>query len=276
MYNDDYIGRYRNKMSVEKQTSAQSGDIIAQSLSKIDVLVNEATKAIPVAFINKDREFEDSAIMYAYKKDNLAIGDYVKALNRDYLIFAEIKNVKRENFIQTFNLIACNVNFTYDGVSYLGFFKGSARTTTVDEKWMSEKIGFFTEKEGLLVLPTSSLKRGSVITIQNKVFKIISEDSLSNSGISYFVLLDTIDTDLDKVSESESETPVQSPTTTTLYSGVDLTFATEQGYILTDKKVTIVSRTASSVVIRVPYGIDSITITVMEGGSPKSTVYEVL
>ena len=87
---DDYINRFRNKVNIEAK-SARIGDIIAQSLSKIEVFVEGLPNAIPVAFINKDKESVNEAVMYTYKEDGVTIGNYISVFDRVYLVYKEFK-----------------------------------------------------------------------------------------------------------------------------------------------------------------------------------------
>jgi hypothetical protein len=277
MYNDDYINRFRNKTKIENKTSAQSGDIIAQSLSKIEVLVDESTNAIPVAFINKDKESGNEAIMYSYETDGVEVSKYIKALDRVYLVYKEIKNIKREQYIRTFNLVECNSSFEYDGQIVQAAFRGAIRSKYSGEDNLRDNLGVTLSGEAYIMLPSLvGIKQNKIIKIDGKDWRTIFEESTTNKGISYVSLEQHFAPNLDKISANEAELPTPIVDTSIyLIAGKEYIFPTEDGYFLSNKKVDILQRSINSISFSIPFGTEMVTIQTKENSIIESTEYKV-
>lgn len=282
MYDQDYVNRFRRKVGAEASTTAQIGDIIAQSLSKIDVLLGDATTAIPVAFINKDKESGNEAIMYTYEKDKVQIADYITALERVYLVYNEIKNVKREQYIRAFRLAECNVSFDFKGTTIKAVFKGPGRSKYSEEEELLQNFGVTSTAEAYMILPSSiaatlSLGVNTPIMIENKGWKTTVEDSITNKGISYFALQEYFMANTDKTSENEvlPLVPPVEDLTSEILAGITQIFETETGYFKVDKTIQILERTATSVKFIIPFGINEINIEVKKNGEIVSEYYKV-
>jgi hypothetical protein len=259
---DDYIGRFRKKVAGEVKASAQISDFIQQSTSKLDIYLNEATKAIPVVFINNDKERGNESILYSYHTDGIKVGDYINALGDDHLVYKEIKNVKRENFIDSFNIILCNVLFQFNNSQVKAYFKGSLRSAYSEEENLLDNFGVTSTAEAFIMVPTSvGIKPNKIITIDDKDWRTIFDDNTTNKGISYITLEQYFAPDLEKISVNETVVPTPQPDTSIyLIAGKEYTFDTENGYFVTDKKVNILNRTINAVTFTVPFGTEVITI----------------
>ena len=92
------------------------------------------------------------------------------------------------------------------------------------------------------------------LIINNKPYKIINFDAITNSGIAYCSLdRDFIDK-FDNIATSEPEDAI-------LYAGLENEIETHYGYFDADATVEIVSKGMNKVKFIVPYGVDKITIT---------------
>lgn len=259
---DDYIGRFRKKVAVEVKASAQISDFIQQSTSKLDIYLNEATKAIPVVFINNDKERGNESILYSYHTDGIKVGDYINALGDDHLVYKEIKNIKRENFIDSFNTILCNVLFQFNNSQVKAYFKGSLRSAYSEEENLLDNFGVTSTAEAFIMVPASvGIKPNKIITIDDKNWRTLFDDNTTNKGISYITLEQYFAPDLEKISVNETVVPTPQPDTSIyLIAGKEYTFDTENGYFVTDKKVNILNRTINAVTFTVPFGTEVITI----------------
>lgn len=259
---DDYIGRFRKKVAGEIKASAQISDFIQQSTSKLDIYLNEATKAIPVVFINNDKERGNESILYSYHTDGIKVGDYINALGDDHLVYKEIKNIKRENFIDSFNTILCNVLFQFNNSQVKAYFKGSLRSAYSEEENLLDNFGVTSTAEAFIMVPASvGIKPNKIITIDDKDWRTLFDDNTTNKGISYITLEQYFAPDLEKISVNETVVPTPQPDTSTyLIAGKEYTFDTENGYFVTDKKVNILNRTINTVTFTIPFGIEVITI----------------
>lgn len=259
---DDYIGRFRKKVAGEVKASAQISDFIQQSTSKLDIYLNEATKAIPVVFINNDKERGNESILYSYHTDGIKVGDYINALGDDHLVYKEIKNIKRENFIDSFNTILCNVLFQFNNSQVKAYFKGSLRSAYSEEENLLDNFGVTSTAEAFIMVPASvGIKPNKIITIDDKDWRTLFDDNTTNKGISYITLEQYFAPDLEKISVNETVVPTPQPDTSIyLIAGKEYTFDTENGYFVTDKKVNILNRTINAVTFTIPFGIEVITI----------------
>lgn len=284
---DDSITRFRRKVEVEKKVSAEYDDIIELSLSKFDVLVNNATKAIPVAFINQDKEAGNETIIYTYARDKVSLGDYIKALNRTYLVYKEFKNVKREEYISAFYLAECNVNFEYKGSLILAPFRGPLRQKTSEEYDLSQDLGVLSYNEAFIMLPSLgvnsvNIKVNEPLNIDGQGWRTTFIDKSTNKGIAYvrleeFLLTDTSKTSVNEVPEAEPLMLMKtfSEPVKEILAGITQTFATESGYFKSDKTVNILERRGSSIKFIVPFGIEEINIEIKRDGEIISEYYKV-
>lgn len=274
---DDYIGRFRKKASGEVKATAQISDFIQQSLSKLDVFLNQSTKAIPVVFINNDKERGDESIMYSYYTDGIKVGDYIKAFDSYHLVYKEIKNVKREKFIDSFNTIACNTSFEFNNSTIKAYFKGSLRSFYSEEENLSDNLGVTSTAEAFIMVPTTvGIKNNKILNIDGKYWRTLFDDNTTNKGISYITLEQYFAPNLDKMSINETVVPTPQPDTSIyLIAGKEYTFGTENGYFVTDKKVNVLNRTINAVTFTVPFGTEVIKIQTKINSVIEPIEYEV-
>lgn len=277
---DDYINRFKRKTEVEKKATSQIGDIIAQSLSKMDVLVNSSTLAIPVAFINKDKEAFSEAVMYTYIDDGVVIGDMINVFDRIYLVYKELKNIKRDGYINKFNLIECNIKFTLNNSEVRAAFKGPLRSKYSEEENLSDNFGVTSSSEAIIIFPNVgpnalNMKQNDYFTVDDQSWRIITIDKITNPGITYAAVEEYFAPDLEKISFNENALPLEEPPTNEniLIAGITHNFATEMGYFKADKNINIVERTTSSVRFIIPFNIDEINIEVKRDGQIVSEYY---
>ena len=276
---DDYINRFKNKVGLENTASARISDIIAQSLSRVEVLLERLQKAIPVIFINKDKEGGDESIMYSYKTDGVRIGDYVTAFDKSHLVYKEVRNLKREDYIDCWNTAMCNINFEYGGNTIKAFFRGRLRAVQSEEENLKLNFGIDSSVEAYLVVPSSyNIARNEPIVINGEGWRTISIDSSTNAGISYVSLEEYIIANTTKTSVNEDTEPgptLEPDNTPVLKSNLTLDFTTEDGYFTADKKLKIIERTATNVKVIIPSEVSEINISIKQDGLVVSTLYYV-
>lgn len=279
---DDYINRFKRKTEVEKKASSQIGDIIAQSLSKMDVLINNSTLAIPVAFINKDKEAFSEAVMYTYVTDGVVIGDLVNVFDRIYLVYKELKNIKRDGYINKFNLIECNIKFILNNTEVRAAFKGPLRSKYSEEETLAENFGVTSSSEAIIIFPNVgpnalNLKQNDYFTVDDQSWRLTTIDKITNPGITYAAVEEYFAPDLEKISVNEDALPSEEEpiNENTLIAGITHTFATEMGYFKADKNINIVDRTTSSVRFIIPFNVDEINIEIKRDGLIVSEYYKV-
>lgn len=262
---DNYIDRFRNKVALYSTIDEGQVDIISVSLSKTEVYHVRLDKTIPSIFIPNDKEVADESIMYTYRIDDVRKGDYISVLNEYHLVLDDIKDVKREGFIDTFRLIECNA--IINGESFTdarGYFLGSFRSTSGrDQVNLAASFGVDLKTEALIIIPSyNNVKLNEEISIQEEHWRVLKKDTLTNSGISYITAERVNKIHLDKVSGATS--PVTNPEE--LKSGSIYYFDTEDGYINFNMPVEIINRSSTTVEIRVPYTLGSLTVDYKENG----------
>lgn len=276
---DDYLGRFRTKVGAVNQTLNKQNDLISKSTSKTEVLLERLNTTIPVVFINKDKEGISEAIMYSYKEAEVKIADYIQFLNRTYLVVSEIKNLERENYIDAFRLVHCNIELAINNETVKAFFKGYLRSVGSEESNLSQNFGVDSLGESFIVIPSAlGPKINKILKIKEKGWRTTFIDNISNDGISYVALEEYNLVDFEKSSENEIPVITGSsiePELPLLKPGITHTFSTESGFIKTNQTIDIIERASSYVKFIIPFSVENITIEVKQNGSIVSEEYKV-
>lgn len=277
----DYLTRFRNKASVISAATSRISDFIAVSTSKIDVIIEGQTNAIPVVFINNDKEGVDEAIVYSYTSNGLVVGNYFTWEEWTYLVYKEVKNVKRENYIDSFHVIKCNINFTLNGNDIKAYFRGPMRLhrSVLDEA--AQSLGFDVNMRSVVMLPTSyGVAINDEFYIGDQGWRVESLDKLTTTGITYLniALKNLVDTT--KLATSEVDVvplmamsfaaPVEE-----LDPGITYTFTTEDAYFDPSVKVDIKERKKTSIKFSIPFGVRELDISTKEAGEIITKSYKV-
>lgn len=276
---DNYIDRFRNKVGLYTTIDSGQVDIISASVSNIEVYHVRLGKTIPSIFIPNYKEVADESIMYTYRTDDVQKGDYIGFLNDYHLVLDGIKDVKREGFIDSFRLIGCNVEFTYNGSTIRAYFKGSLRSMSSSaEEALRENLGYDLKNEALMIIPSNIItKENEDILVGGKMWRVVQIDDITNPDISYLGLEKTSTIYNNKVSSSDAMTTqsLEVNDYNTLKQGVIYEFTTEDGYINFNKTVEIISRTSTLIKAKMPLEIGIITVDYKESGNIVSKEYEV-
>lgn len=272
----DYLTRFRDKVQAYQTEVGRMNDIISSSLSRMEVTIERTKEAIPVIFINSDREGLDDVVMYSYKDDGVQKGDYIYAFDSYYLVYDEIKNVKREDYIDAFRLANCNAEYTRDSVSTKIHFRGLMKARYgVKEEYLQQHFGFDLKLDALMIYPTDTLKTDEDVKIGGKTWRVVYIDDITNAGISYVGLQSIATLQMDKQVEEENVDPSGRPALPTLMRGIEYDFSTEKGYIKFSTSVEIIKRSSNSVRAKIPFGIDTLTVEYKENGETIEKIYTV-
>lgn len=279
---DDYFGRYRSKVGAVNKTIYKSQDFISKSTSKVEVLLEKSNTAIPVIFINKDKEGISEAVMYCYHDAGVEIADYINFLGRTYLVISEIKNLEREDYIDAYRLVICNVDLEINGTSFKAYFRGALKSVQSEETRLAQNFGLDSLGDAYIITPAHvGTTLNQVIIINGLGWKVKYIDETTNDGISYvaleeFVLINTSKASVNEI-EEEPLMVLQSfeVFTPELKPGITHTFNTESGYIKTDQTINILERTANYVKFIIPFHIKDITIETKNNGEIISEYYKV-
>lgn len=276
----DYLTRFRNKASLISKVTSQISDFIAASTSKIEVIVEGQTNAIPIVFINNDKEGVDEAIIYSYNENGLSVGNYFSWEEWTYLVYKEVKNVKRENYIDSFHAIKCNINFDLNGSNIKAYFRGPMRLhgTALDE--VAQSLGFDVNNRAVIMLPTSyGVGINDEFYLGDQGWRVETLDKFTTTGITYLnaALKNLIDTTKVSVNEPEVVPLAMSfaASSEQLDPGITYTFTTEDGYFNPSVSVNIKERKATSIKFSIPFGIKELNISTKESGEIITKSYTV-
>lgn len=256
--------------------------ILTGKLSQ-DIYHQRTKEDIKGAIVFNYKEGPDDAIVFTFIEDDLLKADYFTFDNVNYLVYSDVKLTDDEVDYRKQRAVECNVTFTHNAITYNGYFTSSIRTITENEFVGSQAV--MPDETPLLILPTNVLTIGDRFTIEGKPFKIQEFDSITNKGISYLYLeRDYVAKDADEVIEVAPEYVVEEETLTqdilvtplTLRPMIEYTFTTEGGYFASTPRVDIISRKVDEVIFRVPFGIESVTITTKESATEVELNYEVV
>jgi hypothetical protein len=159
-----------------------------------------------------------------------------------------------------------NDNFGRDD-DFGGYFISSLRSyVDVD---FQQKLNVSDKEKPILVMPSADwIKIGAKVEVGGKPWKVIDYDSITNPGITYM----SLERDFFK----KGSDIVENTDTKILHAGIENTITTQDGYFNSSSPLIIKSRTASSVVFEIPYGIENVSITTMENDIEKTINYKVV
>lgn len=277
----DYLTRFRNKASVIKEATSRISDFIAASTSKIEVMVEGQVNAIPIVLINNDKEGVDEAIIYTYIDNGLSVGKYFTWEEYTYLVYKEVKNVKRENYIDSFLAVRCNINFEFNSVNIKAHFRGPMRLhrTVLDEA--AQSLGFDANMRSLVIVPNNlGFKINSEFYIEDQGWRVESLDKLTTTDITYLniALKNLVDTEKISENEPEEEAPLLmsfAAPVEELDPGITYTFDTEDAYIKASSPINIKERKKTSIKFIIPFGTKELEIETKKAGEIITKSYKV-
>lgn len=241
----------------------------ASSTTITHLRIDENIKAVLTI---EQKEGVDQVILFtkpsADSDDNVKVGDYITHESEDYLTFMEYKlPAKVKNVYKKYKLMECNVTIKVDNISQRGAYIGSlSRFVNMTEESVSGfSLGVEQYKPVVVTKNNTNLKVGKRFLLGTEAFEIVALDRKSNPGIMYLSLnATTINATTDNlttgtaISAPEAQTNVTNATT--LRQGDTHTVNTNLGYVYFDPVVNIVSRTLTSVIFEVPFGIETLQV----------------
>jgi len=266
IYDDFKDVQSKKTLCYDKRSAAF---IISGRLSQ-DIYHIRAEEDIKAAIVYGHKEGPDDVLVYTLNENGLLITDYFTYDSVRYMVYENVKLTDDDVSYKKQKAVECNVSFSFNGITYYGYFTSSQRSTNGND--FVGNTAILPDESPLLMLPSSILTIGDRFTIGSKPWKIIEYDDITNTGISYLYLeRDYIPKDSEEVVETapnyieEEIVFVQDAaqdSTLVLNPMVEYTFTTEDGYFVATPRVELLSRKSTEVTFRVPYGIDSVDITV--------------
>lgn len=247
---------YRKKMEASSNCDMNyESSFIVDSTSATQIHVLRLNEDKQAALIINEKEGPDTVLVYTRKEfrdyKNLLKQDYFTWRDKTYFVYEDIDIVRDVNFHKQ-RAYNCNVNFTVDNNTYYGYYVASL-AKYVDTK-LENKLNITDNDKPILILPCFDwIEVGLKIVIQNKPYKIIDYDAITNNGICYCSL------DRDFISKQDDvEQDIEEGV---IIAGNSFTVTTNNGYFSASSEVIIEDRTLTSVTFVVEYGVDEITIT---------------
>ncbi len=125
----------------------------------------------------------------------------------------------------------------------------------------------------IAVLPGNPYTVGDVIVINNRPWIVIEYDNISCPGVTYYSVEATR---LAKVSDPSTLIPITpDPALIEVIPLQKITLTTESGYFVSSVELAV-SRTPTSAIFEVPFGVNEFTVDVKVGGIVQSQKYKVV
>ena len=251
---------FRRKLDInEKCIANYESSFITEGTSAVQIYSLRLKDYKQAAIIITDKEGPDTSLVYTFKEQarehELLKGDYYTWNTNTYFVYEDVQVVLDTNYKKQ-KSYQCNVEFDCTCECGCGRYFGyyvSSLARYVDTTLQSN-LNITDNDKPVLVLPAQEwVKVGTKIVIYNKPYKIIEIDTITNKGIAYC--------SLDRDFVSKQKDVVIEETNPVLVAGIEQLIATYDGYLETNHKVDIISRTDTGITIVVPYGLDEIVLT---------------
>lgn len=131
------------------------------------------------------------------------------------------------------------------------------------EQNLDKDISLSDKEKPMLVVPTFNWSKvGQTIVIGGKPWRITEVDYTTNAGISYCSL------ELGWISKSDDadEAAMCEHGDNCLMAGREISLATEDGYFAASNGVDIIDIQQTKVIIKIPFGIESVVISTKQQG----------
>ena len=230
----------------------------------------------PAGLTLNELEGPDTAIVFTYlfedKTRELNKADYFRWKNKMWFVYEDIEIV-RETAYKKQRAYQCNVYFDVAGETLFGYYAASLKKY-VDTTLQSSRVIVDNDKPILIMPLNDMVKVGTKLVIKNMPYKVIEVDRITNEGIAYISL------DRDFISKSEdvpAEVTYSDWDAKTLKAGSEVTLDIVGGIFRCDRDVQVIKHSLTSITFRVPYGVDSLTISTKdENRVDVETVYKVV
>lgn len=272
----------------DNKLNAEFIDTHASSTYIQHLRIDEEIKAV----ITRDqKEGVDETILFTHlypdSTDNLVVGDYITHEEIRYLVFMEyILPTKLKTIYKKFRIIECNVQIKVDNISQYAAYIGSLKkfVSMAEESAGYISLGVEQYKPVLITKNNTGLVVGVRFLLGTEAFEIIALDRISNAGIMYIsVNAVPFNATTDNLNTGTAITPDDPEETSTslvddeLKEGDQVTISTYNGYVVFNPLVTVVSRTLTTVVFKVPYGITQLIVDTKNNSNEiVSTTYQVV
>lgn len=281
------FNRFKTRTQIEQGLASKANKkFIENSKSSTEVLHVRLGTTIKAVITTTQKEGVDDILLFTYpfdtENDKLIVGDYIEHENKQFLIFMNYYHPLINDY-EKYKLIECNVTINYDDTSIRAAYFSNMQSFNAATSQTKEYITLTSEKQKPVVVVTANtdLKVGKRIAIAGDIFKIVSLDRHSNSGVYYLSIEQAVYNESTYEKDLGTAITVRPPekdvVANSITKGGEITVTTNSGYVLFDTKVKIINRTYTSVTFKVPYDVSSLTVTTKdESDNFIYTTYEVI
>ena len=238
--NDNCIAGYESAFIVEGTSAVTIYNVRLHTIQQAAIIIT-------------DKEGPDTSLVYTYKKraleSELLKGDYYTWNNNTYFVYEDVPIVLEGKYKKQ-RSYQCNVTVECGDNCCGGYFVSSlAKYMDIT---LQSNLNIADNDKPILILPDCDwVKNGTQVVIQNKPYKIIAVDNITNNRIAYCSLdRDFLNRFDDAASELENA----------LIAGLEQELSIENGVFETNYKVEIVSKTIDRVKFIIPYGLNELTV----------------
>ena len=161
---------YDNYRSVQsKRTQCydkRSAAFISTGKLSQDIYHIRTDADIKAALVFNAKEGPDEVYVFTYIEDDVLKADYFTYDNVNYLIFEDVKLTDDGIVYKKQRAVECNVTFTFETVTYNGYFTSGKRT--VQDNDFIGNTAIIPDEYPLLILPSNLLEIGDRFTIGGK------------------------------------------------------------------------------------------------------------
>lgn len=228
---------------------------------------------VTAAVVNKQEQ--EKAYIYTDLQHPLDIGSVWTTKGLHFLIVEEIVIIKD---VQWKKYIALLCNVLIDDMWC--YFKGSEKAAISTS--IKEDVFLNTQAKPVLVSAAKLGFRDKII-INNRAWVVMEWDNISTQGIVYCTLEPTT---ISKEIEDKGIIKHNHDTTNITFvsdekndefilvkPNIDIIVPTEKGYIKASANINIKSRTSTEIIFSIPYGVENVLITTLQGETYVNTTY---
>jgi hypothetical protein len=284
------FSNFRARTLAETHTdNILNAEFIETHASSTTITHSRLDENIKAVLTRDHKEGVDEVILFtkysSLAADNLIVGDYIVHDSQTYLIYMEFRlPAKFIGIFKKYKIIECNFQLKVDNISQYAAYIGSLKrfVAMTEEVAGDVSLGVENYKPVVVTKNNTGLTVGKRFLLGTEAFEILALDRLSNAGIMYISVnavpynatLDNLETGTAVTAPAPT---INATNNTTLRQGESKTVSTNFGYIYLDPVATITSRTLTSVIFVVPYGITTLQVDTKNiGGSVVTTNYTVV
>lgn len=250
--------------------TANIANFIENSLSSTEIYHIRRKDRKKAVLTRDHKEGNIEIILFTYplpRSEKVKVGDYIVHKRKNFLTFQEYDHPLSKHY-HKFKVLECNVKIKVDDLELPAAYFSSMRrfADTVSTKSQGADNIFENMKPVVVVKDDPALKVNFRFLAAGEAYRVVNIDRISNKGIAY-LSVDQVPLDrmTDNIEESKVVTynPVDLEATETpkYKKGEIVTLEINNGFVLFNPKVEVITRSRDEITFRVPYDIDKLVVT---------------